>query len=153
MGSYAITLGSRTQRKLKVRRDEAKGRRLYMWARRNPKNHQRTRPSRAPDDADEDERRGRWLWARDVKEKKQSRRIGCEREKRIQETDERKRGKGRREKARAQAAEWIGVGGAIQIQHALYSNSTSRGRRTDGGVSSARSAESSGAANDFCKVR
>ena len=52
-----------------------------------------------------------------------------------------------------QAARRIGVGGAIEIQHALYSNSTSRGRRMDGGVSSAKSAESSGAVNDSLSVR
>ena len=69
-----------------------------------------------------------------------------------QETDERKRGKGRREKTRAQAARRIGLGGAIvEVQRALYSNFSSRDRRSDGGVSSDRSAESSGAMNDPCK--
>ena len=70
-----------------------------------------------------------------------------------QETDERKRGKGRREKTRAKAAGRIGEGNAIKVHHAWYSNFSSRGRRADGGVSSAWLSESSGAVNDSLSVR
>jgi len=87
-------LAVRTLRKRKEGRGESgrpkeenhsAGRReTATMAMRPPKSKFRT--SRAPADADtaageKVERRGRSLWAQDVKEKKKSQRIGCEREK------------------------------------------------------------------------